>query len=125
MVERVAQQFAMKPTRLVGDTNYGSAAMLGWLIEEKQITPHVPVWDKSERHDGTFGRSSFTFDAQTIATSARPANSSSPHGAAKRRTRTGIGPACMTAKSACASHNALQVWQSVKSIAAPMKRHAM
>ena len=28
------------------------------------IEPHVPVFDKSERTDGTFGRSSFTFDAE-------------------------------------------------------------
>jgi transposase len=62
MIKRVEQTFAMKPHRLVGDTSYGSAAMLGWLIEQKQITPHVPVFDKSERSDGTFGRSSFTFD---------------------------------------------------------------
>jgi hypothetical protein len=38
--------------------------MLGWLVEEKAIAPHIPVWDKSEHHDGTFGRSSFTFDEQ-------------------------------------------------------------
>jgi hypothetical protein len=48
----------------VGDTNYGSATMLGWLVEEKQIAPHIPVWDKSERDDGTFGRSSFSFDTE-------------------------------------------------------------
>jgi len=38
--------------------------MLGWLVEEKQIAPHVPVFDKSERDDGTFGRSSFSFDSE-------------------------------------------------------------
>jgi hypothetical protein len=63
MVSRVEEKFDTKPARLVGDTNYGSAAMLGWLVEEKQIAPHVPVFDKSERDDGIFGRSSFTFDA--------------------------------------------------------------
>ena len=35
---------------------------LGWLVKEKQITPHIPVWDKSERTDGTFSRWDFTFD---------------------------------------------------------------
>jgi hypothetical protein len=64
MIERVEQKFALKPSRLVGDTNYGAAAMLGWLVDEKHIAPHVSVCDKSERHDGTFGRSSFTYDAQ-------------------------------------------------------------
>ena len=38
--------------------------MLGWIVEDKQTAPHIPVWDKSERDDGTFGRSDFTFDAE-------------------------------------------------------------
>jgi hypothetical protein len=63
MIDRVEDKFDLKPERLVGDTNYGSAAMLGWLVDEKGIEPHVPVFDKSERTDGTFGRSDFTFDA--------------------------------------------------------------
>lgn len=64
MIDRVEETFDMKPERLVGDTNYGTDTMLGWLVDEKQIEPHVPVWDKSERDDGTFGRSSFIFDAE-------------------------------------------------------------
>jgi len=64
MLNRVAEKFGIKPERLVGDTNYGSADMLGWLVEEKNIAPHVPVLDRSERDDGTFGRSSFSFDAE-------------------------------------------------------------
>ena len=63
MIDRVEEKFAIKPRRLVGDTNYGVAAMLGWLVDEKGIVPHVPVWDKSEHHDGTFSRSDFLFDA--------------------------------------------------------------
>lgn len=62
MIERVEEKFAIKPQRLVGDTNYGVAAMLGWLVDEKQIAPHVPVWDKSEHHDGTFSRTDFIFE---------------------------------------------------------------
>jgi transposase len=64
MIERVEDKYDMKPDRLVGDTNYGSAPMLGWLVDEKQIEPHVPVNDKSERNDGTFCNSAFTFDAE-------------------------------------------------------------
>lgn len=64
MIDRVEEKFSMKPQRLVGDTNYGIAAMLGWLVDEKGITPHVPVWDKSEHHDGTFSRSDFVFDSE-------------------------------------------------------------
>ena len=63
MIERAQQRFALKPKHLVGDMAYGTAPMLGWLVQDKQIAPHIPVWDKSERDDGTFGRSAFTFDA--------------------------------------------------------------
>lgn len=63
MVERVEEKFQLKPKRLVGDTNYGSAAMLGWLVGDKGIEPHIPVWEKGERHDGTFSRSDFKFDS--------------------------------------------------------------
>ena len=64
MINRVEEKFAIKPRRLVGDTNYGVAAMLGWLVDEKRIAPHVPVWDKSEHYDGTFSRTDFIFDAE-------------------------------------------------------------
>ena len=59
MIDRVEQRFDLKPSRLIGDTAYGTAEMLGWMVDEKAIEPHVPVWDKTERHDGTFSRSSF------------------------------------------------------------------
>jgi hypothetical protein len=36
--------------------------MLGWLVEDKRITPHIPVHDKSEGKDGQFGRSDFTWE---------------------------------------------------------------
>lgn len=52
----------------MGDTNYESAAMLGWLVDEKQIEPHMPVFDKSERTDGTFSRSDFQWDEQANET---------------------------------------------------------
>ena len=64
MIERVEAKLDLKPTRFVADTNYGSAAMLGWLVEEKKIEPHVPVWDKSQRADGTFEASNFIWDEQ-------------------------------------------------------------
>jgi len=49
MVERVEAQFDLTPERLIGDTAYGTAPMLAWMVEEKDIEPHVPVWDKTER----------------------------------------------------------------------------
>jgi len=67
MIERTEKQFGLKPQRLAGDTAYGAAPMLNWLIEEKQITPHIPVIDKSKREDGTFSRSDFRYDAERDA----------------------------------------------------------
>ena len=47
------------------DTGYGSADMLGWLVEERGIAPHIPVWDKSKRTDGTLSREDFVYDPAT------------------------------------------------------------
>jgi Transposase DDE domain len=49
---------------LIGDTAYGSAAMLGWLVDEKQIEPHIPVWDKTQRADDSLSSSAFHWDEQ-------------------------------------------------------------
>ena len=32
MIERTAKNFALHPSRLLGDSAYGSADMLGWLV---------------------------------------------------------------------------------------------
>jgi hypothetical protein len=64
MVDRVERRFGMKPHRLVGDTAYGTAPMLAWMVEDKGIAPHVPVWDKTERKDGTLSRSEFAWNEQ-------------------------------------------------------------
>ena len=62
MLERVEERFDITPTRLIGDTADGAAPILAWIVDEKKLQPHIPVWDKLERTDGTFGRSDFTFD---------------------------------------------------------------
>jgi len=64
MVDRVEDRFGIKPTHLIGDTAYGTAEMLGWMVDEKAIEPHVPVWDKAERKDGSLGRSDFQWVAE-------------------------------------------------------------
>lgn len=65
MVERVEDRFDLKPERLIADTAYGTAPMLGWMVEEKGIEPHVPVMDKTERKDGTFQRDEFQWNEET------------------------------------------------------------
>lgn len=44
MINRVETQFDIKPDRLIGNTAYGTASMLAWMVEEKDIAPNVPVW---------------------------------------------------------------------------------
>ncbi|HET9883676.1 MAG TPA: IS1182 family transposase [Candidatus Binatia bacterium] len=61
MIERVNERFDLRPQRLAGDTAYGAVRMLKWLVD-RQILPHIPVWDKSTRTDGTFSRADFVFD---------------------------------------------------------------
>lgn len=61
MLERTQERFGLKPKRLAADTAYGTGKFLGWLVG-REIAPHIPVWDKGEREDGTFSRSEFVFD---------------------------------------------------------------
>jgi transposase len=62
MIERVEERFTLKTRKLIGDTAYGTAEFLNWMVSDKAIEPHVPVWDKAERSDGTFSRSDFAYD---------------------------------------------------------------
>lgn len=64
MIERTMDRFGLYPESLAGDTAYGTADMLGWLVYEHGIEPHIPVFDKSKRDDGTFSREDFTYDHQ-------------------------------------------------------------
>jgi transposase len=64
MIERTAKNLALQPRRLLGDSAYGSAEMLGWLVSERNIEPHVTVFDKSARKDGTFSRDDFHYDPE-------------------------------------------------------------
>jgi len=62
MIGRTMESLALHPRRLLGDSAYGSAEMLGWLVSERGIEPHVTVFDKSARKDGTFSREDFKYD---------------------------------------------------------------
>ena len=62
MIERTEETFEIKPERLAADTGYGSAENLAWLVDEQKIEPHIPVFDKSTRRDGTFSRADFAYD---------------------------------------------------------------
>jgi len=62
MIDRVEERFDIKPTKLIGDMAYGAADLLGWMVDEKAIEPHVPVWDKTQRADETLSRSDFEWN---------------------------------------------------------------
>jgi hypothetical protein len=65
MIERVKDRFALETKKLIGDTAYGTAEFLAWMVNEKDIEPHVPVWDRSEGKDGRLGRSDFTYNEES------------------------------------------------------------
>lgn len=64
MINRVEERFGITPQRLIGDTAYGTASMLHWIVDIKQIEPHTPVWEKYENKAGLFDRADFTWQAE-------------------------------------------------------------
>ncbi len=63
MIKRAEERFDLKSDHLAGDVAYGTGEMLGWLVD-REIDPHIPVWDKGKRDDGTFSRQDFTYDKE-------------------------------------------------------------
>ena len=62
MLDRTEERFGLKPNWVAADTAYGSTNNLVWLALKRQILPFIPVFDKSERKDGTWSRSDFIWD---------------------------------------------------------------
>jgi transposase len=61
MVERSEDCFALKPDTIAADVAYGTGEMLGWLVD-RDIDPHIPVWDKAKRADASLSREDFSYD---------------------------------------------------------------
>ena len=107
MLDRTAEQFDVTPSRLVADAGYGSAEMIGWLVDERGIEPHVNTDDKSERTDGTFSRSDFAFDTERdlyVCPGGKELRITSPHSpsarSVARTARSAIAPLSTTATPA-------------------------
>src|ERR1700693_5574476 len=64
MIERTEDCLGLCPERLAAGSAYGSAEMLGWLVNERAIEPHIPVFDKSARDDGTFSRGDLSYNQE-------------------------------------------------------------
>ena len=74
MIDRVTDRFNLKPHRLAGDSAYGAAPMLAWLVKDKAIAPHIPVFDRSRRDDGTLSRPTSSSMPSRMPISVRKAN---------------------------------------------------
>ena len=80
MIDRTMERFDLYPARLVGDSGYGSAEMLGWLVHKKGIEPHVPCsTSRHERMAPSRARTSPTITRAT-STTARVARCSPARG---------------------------------------------
>jgi hypothetical protein len=72
MIARARDRFDLHLERLAADTGYGSAEMPDWLVNQQGIEPHAPVFDKSQRTDGTFSRTTaLTITSATLCLSGR------------------------------------------------------
>ena len=64
---------------------------------KKGIAPHIPVFDRSNREDGTFSRADFRFDATTDVYTAQAASCSERAARCRRAKRFYIEQASATA----------------------------
>ena len=122
MIERSRERFDLYPARLAGDSGYGSAAMLGWLVYEQGIEPHIPVFDKSARTDGTFSREDFTYDQEGDVYRCPAGNTLTTTGRWSMTTRRfSIGRASTTATPALSSRGAVRTRRPARSRARSTK----
>src|SRR5271167_1197263 len=64
MIDRVERRFDIKPKRLIGDMAYGTAELLAWMVNDKAIEPHVPVWGTTRRAEEVLPNSDFIWQAE-------------------------------------------------------------
>jgi hypothetical protein len=62
MIDRAQERFGIWPQRLAADTGYGDAANIAWLVHERGIEPHIPIFDHVGRRTGSFPRTEFRYD---------------------------------------------------------------
>ena len=66
LVMRAEARLGVAPESLAADKAYGNGPLLGWLID-RDITPYVPVIDRTRQRDGFFTRDAFSYDPETDA----------------------------------------------------------
>jgi transposase len=92
MIDRTMDRFGLYPAALAADTAYGSADMLGWLVEERGIEPHIPVFDKSGRRDGAFPATDFVYDHRADVYTCPGGKMLKPYWRDIARQRPEVGP---------------------------------
>ncbi len=66
LVSRVKDKLGIAPDSLAADKAYGNGPLLGWLVGQN-ITPYVPVIDRTRQRDGFFTRDAFHYDRNVDA----------------------------------------------------------
>ena len=61
LITRIKARLGIAPASLAADKAYGNGPLLGWLVGQN-ITPYVPVIDRTRQRDGFFTRNAFTYD---------------------------------------------------------------
>jgi transposase len=129
-LDRTAEQFDVTPSRRVADGGYGSAEMVGWLVDERGIEPHVNLIDKSERTDGTFSREPTSHSIPNATSMSVPgvrsceniaARSPRRARASRRTAQSAIAPLNATATPACSNPSAVRICSHARSRARFMK----
>ena len=91
MIERTRNRFGLYPEILTADQAYGAAENLNWLVEDEGILPHIPVFDKTRRRDGTFANTDFVFDHEADEYTCPAGKKLKKYWRTMRTPRTGIG----------------------------------
>ena len=91
MIERTRDRFGLYPEVLTADKAYGSAENLQWLVADQGIQPHIPVYDNSQRKNGTFVNADFSFDHEADEYTCPAGNKLKKYWRVMRTPRTGIG----------------------------------
>ena len=66
LVLRARTRLGVEPASLSADKAYGSGPLLCWLID-RNITPYIPVIDRTRQRDAFFTRDAFRYDREADA----------------------------------------------------------
>jgi Resolvase, N terminal domain len=125
MIERTEERFGLKPERLVGDTAYGAAPMLNWLVERRASRLIFPC--STNRSGMTVHSRAATFDMirPTTSTTARAVSGSERAAPCTRARPCYIAPASSTAMYAHSNPSAAQSSHPARSRAISMSMPEM